>query len=168
MNVLYFSKHCKNCETLISFLKANDSLDLVDKYVCVDNWRENGIRDDLNHNVTRVPVVFSPDYQEPLVNETLQHWVDFKINNSKTTQKIQKEPPKPKSIDPVGNSGIRVDEKRGSDDFLPAIQVSSMIPQTTMFNTIPNNTMNNTIPKTNGGARSLEEIKAQRDSLLKT
>ena len=80
MNVLYFSKYCSTCEKLLLYLESIDRLDLFEKYVCVDNWMNNGFISNIPPSVDRVPMVITPDYDEPLKDDLINKWIDFTIN----------------------------------------------------------------------------------------
>ena len=80
MNILYYSKYCKTCYKLIQKLKINGLLfQLFDKIVCVDNKDNDGFVQNLPKYVTCVPVISTPDYNVPLIDNTVFDWVDYKI-----------------------------------------------------------------------------------------
>jgi len=171
MNVLYFSNYCRTSEKIISQLSLSNSLSIIHKFVCVDNWQGNGIRQDLVHQVTRVPIVFSPDHQGPLTDDILNHWLDYKIKQKKPVPKrsnipttinarpqAQKDIKKELPFEAIGGSRIKVD-KTNNDGFLPSIQISNSIPNTVSFSKVPTNNNIHSMPK-----NSIDALKAKRDS----
>lgn len=81
MNVLYYSKYCKTCAKLMHKLQSNgfNLFDLFDQIVCVDNEYNDAYSQNLPKFVTCVPVISTPDYNVPLIDNTVFDWVDFKI-----------------------------------------------------------------------------------------
>lgn len=166
MNVLYFSNHCSHSAEIISYLKSINCLSIITKFICVDNWQLNGIRMDINHTITKVPILFTPDHNQPLTDETLYHWISYKIKNiSKKDNKvvnndinqIEEEKEENKSYEAINQEDINVD--KGNDKgFLPTISIGNIIPSKISITSIPSSI------KITSKPTSIDELKAKRES----
>ena len=63
---------------------------LFDHIVCVDDKLEH-----LPTFITCVPVIVTPDYDVPLIDDTVFQWIEFKMSQKKTA------PEMPRKISPV-------------------------------------------------------------------
>ncbi len=89
MNILYYSKYCPQCLSLVLLLKQNDLLSLINKRVCVDNAQNNGVeKTNLPEYVTCVPLIKTSDYVYPLVDEYVFEWIKYKKHQREKKTKI--------------------------------------------------------------------------------
>lgn len=78
--ILYFSNHCDSCLMLFEYLNQNKGLfDLFDLFVCIDNYNKNGVIDEIPSHVKCVPLITTPEYNEPLEGSAIINWFDYKI-----------------------------------------------------------------------------------------
>jgi len=80
MKVIFYSKQCKFCLKLLTFLKQNNILNNY-KLICVDN------NDKIPKEITSVPTLVDSDLAQPLVGKNLfeyfnnKKFFDFPSNN---------------------------------------------------------------------------------------
>ncbi len=103
MNILYYSKYCPQCLSLVLLLKQNDLLSLINKSVCVDNAQNSGVeKARLPEYVTCVPMIKTNDYVYPLVDEYVFEWIKYKKHQrEKKTQIDTRKFPKTEMIMPA-------------------------------------------------------------------
>ena len=77
-NIFYYSKYCYQCRKAIELLKQRDMFDVFKKIVCVDNQTENSTRNDIPPQISTVPSIVTDDHNEPLINEMVYKWIDYK------------------------------------------------------------------------------------------
>ena len=74
MNILYYSKYCRTCSKLFYLLTQQNLFFLFDQIICVDDKI-----DQLPPFITCVPVIVTPDYDVPLIDNTVFQWIDYKL-----------------------------------------------------------------------------------------
>lgn len=81
-NLLFYSKACNSCYTLITYLKQNQ-LENYFKYICVEDYINNPI---LN-NVHAVPTIILPEFNKILVGKDIFIFLQNIVNNRQTMLK---------------------------------------------------------------------------------
>ena len=86
-SILYYSKYCKQCKKLFLKLKEKNLFSIFQQVVCVDNHDNTGVNEEIPKHVTCVPFIITDDYDNPLINDIIFKWIDYKyleLNKKKT------------------------------------------------------------------------------------
>ena len=86
-SILYYSKYCQQCKKLFLSLKEKKLFPIFNQLICVDNEDNTGVDDKIPKHVTCVPFIVTDDYDNPLINDIIFKWIDYKyleFNNKKT------------------------------------------------------------------------------------
>ncbi len=86
---LYYSKYCDICTSLMMKLKNENLLRLFTHIVCVDNFQNKGVRNDLPSYVRCVPTVITRDYHLPLTGDMIIKWLEYKTIPSNNQQPVK-------------------------------------------------------------------------------
>ena len=119
MNILYYSKYCNQCRILFQRLKERNLFSVFNKMICVDNDKNDGVKDNLPKQVTCVPFIITEDFEEPLVNNIVFEWIDFKYleKRSKVVDKDTGEANKPTPFISGSNDNNQNAKKQTLVDF---------------------------------------------------
>ena len=84
---LYYSKFCKYSSSILAYIKQYHLYDSFDAIICVDNVRNNGVKQNLPNYIVSVPTLVTPEYDIPLIDSNVMQWLQNLVKN-----KLQSKP----------------------------------------------------------------------------
>lgn len=89
MNILYYSKYCKQCLELLNKIKNDNLYDIFNRFICVDNLNNKNTKQKLPPYIVCVPTIITHEYEFPLIDKTVWQFIEWQKH--KKMKKQQKE-----------------------------------------------------------------------------